>query len=162
MLSQEMIGQKRDVFAPLPQWRKSQLEDIYAVIEVAADSAGSQKLFRRSAGTCNDSNVSPALLRRAQWTICFFLEEAKQLGLYGMGQGVDFIEKKGAAFRHGDQTLLDGLRPGKSSMLMPEKLIFGQLRWDGAAVDGYQGPARSLAQTVNEPSANSFPRAGFS
>src|SRR5205807_1315385 len=54
---EELVGEREDVFGPLSQGRELDVEDVQAVVEIAAELAATHEILERTVGGRDDAHV---------------------------------------------------------------------------------------------------------
>lgn len=137
----EVIFRQRDDIIPAgAQRRQLQVDDVDAVIEVAAEPALVYHLGKITVGRGDDADIEVDLLARADALKLIFLQNAQQLRLGEERHLADLVEKERAALRHFELTDLAALlRACERPFLIAEELAFKEVIGDARAVDGDKG-----------------------
>ena len=134
-----MVGEQRQVFATLAQWRDAQGVDVEAVEEVGAEAAGGHLPLEVAVGGGEQADIDLAGATTAQLLHLAALQYPQQLGLHRQGQLADLVEEQGGAV--GKLELAGALLAGagKGAAHVAEELALGQGFDEVGAVHRQQG-----------------------
>src|SRR5260370_1979713 len=161
-LTEEMFGQRNDIFGPFAQRRQLAYEARDPVKEIGAKRAAAYHFRDVAIGGAHEAKRGAMPCAPADTLIAAFLNNTQQLGLQGQRQFPDFVKKQSPAIRQrkGAEPLRQRTR--ERSALMPKKFAAGQFGYDGGAVQHHEiALARSAIELMDEPSDDFFPGAGF-
>ena len=131
---QEMIDEHRDLFAPLPQRRDADLDDVQAVVEVFTELMRPHGRLEVAIGGGDEPHVGADGLLAAHARELAVLEHVQQLGLKPQRHLADLVEQERALVRRLE---LSGFLPvgsGERALLVTEQLRLEQLAGKGGAV----------------------------
>ena len=135
----EMVDEQRHVFETVAQGGHLDGDDREAVVKVFAEGAFAgffqEGLVRRG----EDTDIDRHALGFADAANLALLEDAQELGLEGLGHGVDFIQEDGAAlgFLEEADLVLNGA--GEGAFFMAKEFGLEEVLGEGGAIDGDEG-----------------------
>ena len=132
---EEIVGQRRDVFAAFAQWRQIERDDIDAIEEILAKTAGDNFVGEIAIGGTDDTCVGAALLSVADAVVGAVLKKLKRLGLEAHIELGDFVEEERAVVGQFDETRFGGIGVGEGALFVAEEFAFEERARDGGAVD---------------------------
>ncbi len=155
----EMADEGRDVLFAFAEGGQADGEDVEAVEEVLAETAGGNFGLEVAVGGGDDAEVDLFPLEGADGAEFPLLNEAEEFDLHLERQVADFVEEGGAAIGKFDETafVLGGAAEG--SLDVTEELAFHQGADQGAAIDGNEGSTG--IGIVDGARDHFFPRAAF-
>ena len=147
--SQEVVGEQRDVLAPLAQRRQRNRDDVQAVIQVLAELAFGDELLEIALGAGDGAHVHRHRSRAAHALDDAVLQHAQQLHLHRQRHLVHVVEEDGAAFGHLEaaRAVLDGA--GEGAALVAEELGLDERLGEDGAADGDERLVPPVAGLVN-------------
>jgi hypothetical protein len=104
------------IVSPFPEGGNRQGKDIQTMIEVLSKAFRLDLLPQISIGGGENPDIRDAAFRRPQGAILPKLQEAQELNLRGMTEGINFIEEQGATFRFSHEAFFCGGRIGKGAL----------------------------------------------
>ena len=136
-----MLGEQRDVVAPLAQRRDVQRHHAQAVEQVLAEAALAHGGVEVAVGGRDDAHVDVLGFARPDRRHLAALEHAQQLGLEVDRHVADLVEEERAAVRLAEAPGARRHRAGEGAALVAEELALEQLARDRGGVDGDEGRA---------------------
>ena len=124
--AQEVIGQRRDVLAPLAQRRQQDRHDVQAVEQVFAELPVVGELLQAALRSGDDPHVDRDRLRPADAFDRPVLQHAQQLHLHRPRHVVDVVEEDGAAVGQLEAAGVIPQRAGEGAALVAEELRLDQ------------------------------------
>jgi hypothetical protein len=137
--TEEALGQRFDIFDALTQGGHVDVEDVEAMEEVEAESAGCDILFERKIGGSDDPRVDNALAGTAKAEPRLAIEHAEEFCLNTRIQLANFIKKDRAPVGSFEQPRLAGIGAAEGPSLVAEELTFKKVLREGSAVDIDEG-----------------------
>src|SRR6266851_7491254 len=145
----KVFHQCRNVFATRPQrWQRNR-EHIQTVVEVAAKFVPLDHLHQISVGRSYQANVHLVSPSAAQAFELLFLQDTQQFGLQSRRNISHLVQEERPFVSQFEATDLLRDSPGKSASLMPKKLAFQQIEWNGSAIQFNKRASAPRAQIVN-------------
>src|SRR5271165_2333938 len=148
-LSQQALHQRRDIFLMLAQRRHVDVEDVEAVIKVAAQLAARYGLVGNFIGGCQDSNINRGLDLAAEAPQLAIFENAQQFGLSADRHFTNFVEEKSSALSQFEATGAAFECSGERAAFVAENFALHQRLRNSGAVDGNERPIFARTQVVN-------------
>ena len=145
-LLEEMVRERRDVFAPLAQRGHADREDIDAVEEVVAERAFGHHGAQVAVGGADKPDVGALRARVAHRLELALLDDAQQLRLDRERDVADLVEEYAATLRHFEQPALVRDRAREGAFHVAEELAFEQVLGERHAIDRHDRLV--LAQAV--------------
>ena len=139
VLLQEVMGEQRDVFAPVAQRRQLDLDDVQPIVEVFSELPFGHELLEVDVGRRDDAGVDLLRLDPAQPHELPFLHHPQQLGLRLYRHAADLVEEDGALVGQLEQPLLGGHGAREGPLEVAEQVRFEQVRRQAAGVHGDEG-----------------------
>ncbi len=147
---QEVLDERRNVFAALAQRRHGQVNDVQPVEQVLAERALGDHVAQVAVGRGDDAHVDAAhraigadLLQLAG------LQEPQQQALHAQRHLADFVEEDGAAVGHLELALLVAIGAGEAALHVAEELGLEQRFGQAGAVDGDHGAGGTRAPLMD-------------
>ncbi len=131
-----MLGQQRDVFGALAQWRQHYGNDVQAVVQVVAERPGFDHVPQVLVGGSDDAHVRFDGLSAAKPLKFAFLQHAQQFGLHHRLKLGNFVQEKRPAVGQLEAAFASGKSAGEGAAFVAEKLGFKKGYRDCSAVDG--------------------------
>src|SRR6185503_18901082 len=131
---EEMIGEDRDVLAPLAERRQPEREDLEPVVEILAEAAPGDLLLQVAVGRGDDAHVDVLRRRGADRADLPLLERAEELRLERRRRLRDLVEEERAPVRDLEEALLLVDRAGERALLVAEELALEQALGERRAV----------------------------
>src|SRR5215475_8635650 len=130
-----MGGEKRDISGALTQRRKTEGNNIQAVIQVLTKPLSLDLPLQIRIGCGNDTHICGFTFCASQRTVLAILQEPQELDLCRRTEGIHLIQEQGAIFCLGYEPLLwtRGVRIGPLGM--PKEFIFDEMFRQGSTVD---------------------------
>ena len=145
---QEHPGQRHDVVGPFAEGRQVQLYGVDAVEQVFPELPPGHHLLQVAVGGAEQSHVHVDGLAASHAHDAAALQRREQLGLEGIAQVADLVEKQRTAVGQLKLARLVGLGIGESPLHMAEELALEERLGHRAHVDGHQAMAAALRQAV--------------
>ena len=139
-----MLGEQRDVVAPLAQRQRLDREHAEPVVEVLAEPAALHLLLEVAVGGGDHAHVDGAGALLADALELALLQHAQQLGLQLERDLADLVEEQRAAVGELEAADAVAQRAGERALLVAEELALEQLARDRRAVDADQRPVAAL------------------
>ncbi len=158
---EEVVGEHRNVAAPLPQRRDLDVQDVEAVVEVAAERAVVDQLCQRNVRGRRHTAPNLDLLVATDPSHPPLLESAQQLRLKVQRQAGHLVQEESAVASELEQPLPGLPRAGERSLLVAEQLGLEQGRRDRGAVHRHERSVPSMARRMDRPSEQLLARAGL-
>ena len=135
----EALRQQRDVLLPLPQRGQIQLQDIQAVIEIAAEFTCPDQRLQVLVGGRDHPDIDGSHLTVPQPHDLPLLQDPQQPPLKSQGDLRDLVQKDGAVVGDLKQARLTAPGgAGEGALHIAEQLALQQVLRQGGAVDGYE------------------------
>ena len=160
-LCKEVLHEKRDVVAALPQGGDGKHRGVQPVVEVLPKLAFSYQVSQVLVRRGDEPNVHTDGLVSAQAPDLVVLKRPEDLRLDAERHVPDLVEEKCAPIRLLEQSLEDGIRPRVCAFLMAEKLIIEESLWKCDAVDLHHLHGASGRGGVDIVGKHFFPRPAF-
>ena len=145
----EEFDERRNVFFPLAQRRKLNVDDVQAVVQILAESAFVHEPFQIDVRCSNDPRIDLDRIDAAKPHEFLFLNHTQQLGLRFDADRSDFIEEDRSLIGNLEQSLLCRDRAGKRASHVSEQRAFEQIDRHAAAIDRNECFVDALALEVN-------------
>src|SRR2546427_6102217 len=158
---QKRSGQRQNILAALPQGGQRDGNGADAVIQVFAQLAGFDGLFRRAVCGGDDAGIGLVTGAPAHGPDFLLLQHTQQLALRVDGHFRNFIEHERAAVGLPEKALAVGLGAGVGAFYGAEQFALDQFPRQRGAVHLYQRPLRTRAEGVNQISDDFLARAAF-
>ena len=159
---QEALGQRRNLFAPLPQRRHVQRQRVDAVKQVEAKRALGAHVRQVAVRGEDDADVERNLfLESAEARDLAGLEHAQQQRLRLGRQLADLVEKHRAAVGRLEDALLVFVGAGERALHVSEQGALQEVAVEGAAVHRDDGLGRARRAAVHQLRDHLFARAGL-
>jgi len=145
----EVLDERRQVFAPLPERRERDREHAQAIVEVAAKLPRLDHAPEVAVGGGDDAEVDPPHAGGAERPHLPVLHDAQELRLERGREVLDLVEEERAAvgeLQHAGALLY---RAGERAARVPEELALGERLGDGGAVDRHEGTCGAAAEGVH-------------
>ena len=126
VLREEVLGEQRDVLAPLAQRRQHDRDDVEAVVQVLAEPALGDGLGQVLVGGGDDPDVGLQFLEAADAAEAPLLQHAQQLHLHHRAHLADLVEEDGALLGDLEQPLLVAVGAGEGAAHVAEQLRLEQ------------------------------------
>ena len=136
----QKLNQGRNVFLVFPQRRHVNIEDIEAVVEIAAQFASRHGLVGNLIRGREHADIDRSLHFASQAAQFAILQNAQQLGLRSDRHLADLIEQERSAFGQLKAACPPFQRARECAFLVAEDLALHQGFGDGGAVDGDEWP----------------------
>ncbi len=134
-LRDEVVGQQRDVLAPLAQRRDVDRHDVQPVEEVLAERPGAHLGQQVAVGRRDQADVDLDGLDAAHALELRLLQDAQQLHLHLDRDLADLVEEQRAAVRQLEAPRLGADGAGEGALVVAEQLRLHERLGDGGAVD---------------------------
>ena len=134
-LAQEVIGQQRNVLAPLAQRRHVERNHVQPVEQILAKIAALDLLLQILVGGRDHAHVHLHELGRAHRLEALLVERAQHLGLRPQAHVADLVQEQRAAVGLLELADLVLVRAGEAALAVAEQLALDQLLGNGRAVD---------------------------
>src|SRR5439155_894805 len=125
----EVVGQERDVLAPLPEGWQLDRDRVDPVVQVLAELARPHRLGEVAVGRRHEPDVHATRSRRAHAKEGAGLEGAQELHLAVRRQLADLVEQERAAVCQLHEPGLGAHRAGERALLVAEELRLEHLAW---------------------------------
>ena len=147
----ELLGQKRNIFAPLTQrWHRNG-NHVQSEVEILPKLFPGNALLEITVGGGDHANIHPDQSITTHALQLALLKHPEQFGLDVRGHLADFIQQNRATVRQLETPLALGHGPGESPLLMPEELALNEVFRDRRAVHLDERPVGSGTLAVNRP-----------
>src|SRR4051812_39312966 len=134
-LSQEVVGEKRNIFATFTKRRQIKSNDVDTVEKVLAEATGSDFVSKVAVGGADDASVGASFLGVANAIVGTVLEELQGLGLKAKIEFGDFVEEESAVLGAFDVTGLGGVSVCKSTFFVAKEFALEERSGNRGAVD---------------------------
>ena len=145
----EVLGEARDVFAPLAQRRILDREDAEPIKQILAEAAGDDLVFQVAIGRGDDAHIDLARARVADALDFLLLQNAQQLGLHRERHFADLIEEKRAAIGQLEAAGLVAERAGERAFHVAEEFALEERLGHRGAIDLDHRPVAARAALVD-------------
>ena len=144
-----MLGEHRDVLAPVAQGRRGDGDDVEPVEEILAEALVPHELRQVLVGGGDDAHVHAQRARAPHALELALLQHAENLRL-GDGREIgDLVEEERSAVGQLETPLLAVPCPREGALLVAEELGLEQGLGQGRAVDGHEGPLPARRAVVD-------------
>src|SRR4029077_20503158 len=134
-ISNQSLGERRNVFLPVPQWRKIDVKDVKTVEKIFPQELLCYSLLHRPVSGREHPDIDQNLVIAAQSPELGVLENPQKLGLHLGWHLRDFIEQQRALVCMLEPAGTPSHSAGESSLLIPEQLALNEAVWKGCTVD---------------------------
>ncbi len=158
---QKVLGEAKDVLAPLPERRQPQRDDGQPVVEILPEPASPDSRLQVLAGGGHEPDVDRLAPRAPEPPHGLLLEDLEELRLQALRQEPDLVEEQRPPVGRLEEPRL-GL-PGvrERAPLESEQLRLEQRLRDGGAVDVDERARGPRAGPVNRPRQQALPGPGL-
>jgi hypothetical protein len=155
----EMLDQKGDVLAPVPERGEGQTDDRQAEVQVVPELPVADELGQLPVGGRHDAHVRLHGLGPAERLVLALLEQPQKLDLGRRRQFAHLVKKYRPPFRPCHAPRLVALGVGKSPLEVPEQLGLEQIGGECPAVHHHVGLLAPRAQVMDRTGQQLFSRA---
>src|SRR5262249_7760103 len=135
---QKLLGQQRNIVAPVAQSRQVHLHYVESVVQILAEFALLYHLAQISVRGAHQADIDANGLVGAQALEIAFLQHAQQLRLQAQRQFADLVEKQGSVVRALDASLPAAQGTGERTLFVTKQFVFDQRFWQVGAGKGHQ------------------------
>ena len=132
---QEELTQGGDILAPVAQRGQADRNDVEAIVQIVAKSAGLDFVLERLIGGGNDARVHANGAALSDTLEFAFLQDAQQLHLHGRARVGDLVQQDRAALCLLEHAFVIGDGPREGSTGVPEQLRLQERLGKRTAVD---------------------------
>lgn len=136
-------------------------DDVEAVVEVGAESAGADFFEGVAVGGADDADVGGDVFVAADASEDAFLDEPEELGLEFEGHFADFVEEEGTAHGFFDGAGAAAVCAGEGAFFVAEEGGFDEFFGEGGHVEGDEGFGGAAGAAVDGAGDEFFAGAGF-
>jgi len=160
-LSQEEVGEFGDVLGALAEGRDEEGNDVEAVVEVFAESAGGDTVGEGAVGGGDDLGAGADGAVSSDAGEFFFLDDPEEFDLGIGGEFGDLIEEEDAFAGKFEFAFAAFLGTGEGAFFVAEEFGFEEFGGDSGTVDGDEGAFAAVGGQVQLSGDEFFPDAGF-
>src|SRR5271156_6326438 len=135
------------------------VENIQPIIEVVAQLASSDSVFRHFIGGCKNADVDRRFCLAAQTAKFTIFQHAQKFSLSANRHFADLVQQQRSSFRQFKASGTSFECAGKRSPFVAEDLTLNQSLWNRGAIDGNERLIAARTEFVNIPSYQFFSRA---
>ena len=154
-------SERRNVLAPIPEWRDHEVHHRQPEVEILAKSALLGVRFQVAIGTGDDPDVDPFHPSRSHRLDLALLQRAEQHGLEIDRKLSDLVEDQGSPVRLGEEAGPGLMGAGERTAGVPEELCLRELARNRRAVEADQRTGGPPAVRMEEGGDHLLARPGF-
>lgn len=156
----EWVGQRRNIFRPIPQGRDDPFDHAETVIQVLPEAVGLGLVLEAAIGGRHHPHIDLHAAFAADAANLEILEHPQQLGLQMQGHLADLVEEECPVVGQFERSPAAPRRAGKGPLLVAGQFTLEQWLREGRAVDGHEGPGRAGTFGVDRPAQVLLAHAG--